>query len=116
MESQTTKALMRVAAGLEPADRVITHAALVNVFTGEVLDDYTVGIKGERIAYTGAASTHMIGENTHVIDACGRPLIPGLIDGHTHILWMSTPAEFLKYALAGGTTTIITEIFEPYPV
>ncbi len=116
MEIQTMKSLMRVAAGLEPADRVITNATVVNMFTGELLDGYTVGIREEWIAYVGSESSHMIGEHTHVIDAGGQPLIPGFIDGHTHILWMSTPEEFLKNALAGGTTTIITEIFEPYPV
>jgi len=116
MDIQTTKTLMQVAAGAEPADKVITHATLVNVFTGELLENWSVGIKGKRIAYTGADGTHMIGPNTHVIDAAGKPLIPGLIDGHTHILWMTTPEEFLKNALSGGTTTIVTEIFEPYPV
>jgi adenine deaminase len=29
---------------------------------------------------------------------------------------MFTPAEFLRYAMAGGTTTIVTETLEPYPV
>ncbi|MFP4532351.1 MAG: adenine deaminase C-terminal domain-containing protein [Desulfobacterales bacterium] len=116
MDIQTTKSLMQVAAGAEPADKVIIHAALVNVFTGELLEGFSVGIKGERIAYTGPDAGYMIGPATHVIDAGGKPLIPGFIDGHTHILWMTTPEEFLKNALSGGTTTMVTEIFEPYPV
>lgn len=116
MDIQTTKSLMRVAAGVEPADRVITHATLLNVFTGEMLEDWSVGIKGERIAYTGPEAAHMIGPDTHVIDAEGKPLIPGFIDGHTHILWMTLPEAFLKNALTGGTTSMVTEIFEPYPV
>ena len=116
MDIQTTKSLMQVAAGAEPADRVITNATIVNVFTGELLADQWVGIKGHWIAYTGSAAAHMIGPDTHVIDAGGKPLVPGFIDGHTHILWMTTPEQFLKNALSGGTTTIVTEIFEPYPV
>ncbi len=116
MDIQITQSLMQVAAGAEPADRVITHATVVNVFTGELLENWSVGIKEERIAYTGPDAAHMIGPATHVIDAGGKPLIPGFIDGHTHILWMTTPEEFLKNALSGGTTTMVTEIFEPYPV
>ncbi|MFC1578053.1 adenine deaminase C-terminal domain-containing protein, partial [Thermodesulfobacteriota bacterium] len=56
------------------------------------------------------------GPQTEVIDARGQTVIPGLIEGHTHIAWLFTACEFLKYAITGGTTAIITETFEIYPV
>jgi adenine deaminase len=65
--------------------------------------------KGERIAYVGNDAQKSIGAKTQVIDAAGKTLIPGLIDGHTHIDVLYTVSELLRFALQGGTTTIITE-------
>jgi adenine deaminase len=73
-----------------------------------------VAIKGEWIAFVGHDSKDTIGPDTHVIDAAGKTIIPGLIDGHTHIVWLYSASEFIRYAMGGGTTTIITEIIEPF--
>jgi len=113
---EKTKSLINVASGIEPADLVITGGRIFNVFTGELLDGYAVAVKHGRIAYMGADPENGIGPDTTVINASGKTLIPGLIDGHTHMAWMNTPEEFLKLAMTGGTTTIITEILEPCPV
>ena len=113
---QKTTSLMNVASGIEPADLVITGGRIFNVFTGEILDGFSVAIKHGRIAYVGIDAENGMGKDTTLIDAGGKTLIPGLIDGHTHMAWMNTPEEFLKLAMTGGTTTIITEIFEPCPV
>lgn len=113
---EKTTSLINVASGLEPADLVITDGRIFNVFTGELLDGFCVAVKHGRIAYVGIDPENGIGTDTTVIHANGKTLIPGLIDGHTHMAWMNTPEEFLKLAMIGGTTTIITEIFEPCPV
>ncbi|MGD2184565.1 MAG: adenine deaminase C-terminal domain-containing protein [Desulfobacterales bacterium] len=115
-DTRDSKSLMRVALGQEKADLVITNANLVNVYTGELIDDCTISIKGKWIAYVGKDRQHTIGSKTEVIDAGGKTVIPGLIDGHTHLAWLSAPAEFLKYAMKGGTTTIVTETLESFPV
>ncbi len=48
-----------------------------------------------RFAYVGVDASHCIGPDTHVIDADGQYIIPGLCDGHMHIeSGMLTPAEF----------------------
>jgi adenine deaminase len=73
-----------------------------------VLKGDSVLIKGDRIACVGK-DTGAIGRRTTVIDAAGKTLLPGLIDGHTHIDLLYTAGEFLRYAVKGGTTTIITE-------
>jgi len=39
---------------------------------------------GGRIAFVGSDIAHTIGPETEVINAQGKTLIPGLIDGHTH--------------------------------
>ncbi len=108
--------LMKVALGREKADLTIVNAQVVNVYTGEILADQGISIKGKWIAYVGKSAGDTIGPQTKIIDAEGQTIIPGLIDGHTHIAWMFTAAEFLKYAISGGTTTVVTETIEPYPV
>ncbi len=108
--------LMRVALGEEKADLVIQNARLLNVYTGELLDNHSVSVRGKWIACVGNELEHTIGPETEVIDAAGKTVIPGLIDGHTHLASLFSIEAFLKYAIAGGTTTLITETIEPYPV
>jgi adenine deaminase len=100
--------LMRVALGEASADLAIVNGSVVNVYNGEV-EKASVLTKGERIAYVGNNLGKAIGPSTQVIDAKGKTLIPGLIDGHTHIDNIYSISEFLRYAMLGGTTTVITE-------
>ncbi len=111
-----TRALMDVALGRAEADLVIEDADVVNVYTGEVQSNLSVCVKGERIACATPDPSDVVGPNTTVIDGAGRTVIPGLIDGHTHIAWLFTAAEFIPYALKGGATTVVSETMESYPV
>ncbi len=114
MNIESVKSLMRVAQGKEPADLAVVNAALFNVFTAEIISDCSICVKDGRIAFVGATPGEAIGKETTIIDAAGRTVIPGFIDAHTHIAWMTAPGPFLDAAMAGGTTTIVTEIYEPY--
>jgi adenine deaminase len=111
-----SKALMKVALGQEKADLAVVNARLANVYTGEILDDCAISIKGKWIAYVGRNPGDTIGPKTEVIDAASQTVIPGLIDGHTHMAWLCKADEFLKYAAKGGTTTIVTETLEVFLV
>ena len=113
---EDSKMLMKVAQGQEKADLAIVNARLANVYTGEILDEHAVSIKGKWIAYVGRDPKDTIGPQTEVIDAGGKTVIPGLIDGHTHLAWLSKIDDFLKYAITGGTTAIISETLEPFAV
>ena len=108
--------LMKVALGEETADLVIINAEVVNVYTGEILKDQTISVMDKWISYVGQDAQSSPGPQTEVIDAEGQTVIPGLIEGHTHIAWLFTAGEFLKHVLPGGTTTIVTETFETYSV
>ena len=57
-------------------------------------------------------SVHRIGAGTRTIDAGGRTLIPGLIDGHTHANFIYSISELIRYALPDGTTGVITEAID----
>ncbi|MGD2098791.1 MAG: adenine deaminase C-terminal domain-containing protein [Desulfobacterales bacterium] len=114
--SEESKALMQVALGQKNADLAVINARLANVYTGEMLDDFAISTKGRWIAYVGPNADDTIGPQTEVIDADGQTVIPGLIDGHTHLSWLCRIDEFLKYAARGGTTTIVSETLEVFPV
>ncbi len=104
----TCDELMWVALNQDSADLAITGGDVVNVYSGEVLRA-DVLIKGEKVAYVGMNGAASIGEKTEIIDAAGSVLVPGFIDGHTHIDLIYSVEEVVRYALAGGTTTIVTE-------
>ena len=112
LNTERMKDLASVALGEKEADLVVKGADLVNVYTAEVLKGYSVATKGKWIAYVGPDASHTIGSGTRVIDGSGRALIPGFVDGHTHMLYYASPQEFLRYAMRGGTTTIVTEIMD----
>lgn len=111
--SEVAADLVAVAAGRVPADRVIVGGKLVNVQSREVLEGWQVAIAKGRFAYVGPDASHCIGGETEVIDAKGRYLIPGLVDGHMHIeSGMLTPAEFAAAVIPHGTTTMFTDPHE----
>jgi adenine deaminase len=116
LKSKDAHRLMRVALGHQPAQTAIINAQVVNVYTAEVLPGQTILIDGAWIAYVGEDRDFDFSRTAQVIDAAGKIIIPGLIDGHTHLAWFFSVPEFLKAAIPGGTTTIITEAMEPYPV
>ncbi|GIN69984.1 adenine deaminase [Bacillus sp. J14TS2] len=109
---EVSQQLSKVARGEEKAELVITNGVLVNVFTGELLENMDVSVIEGRVAYIGKAD-HTIGENTKVIDANGKYLVPGFIDGHMHVeSTMLSVTEFAKAGLAKGTTSIFMDPHE----
>jgi adenine deaminase len=110
--ADVTRLLVDTAMGRAKADLVIRNASLVNVNSGEVLDRQDIAVKGDRFALVGNAQT-TIGAGTNVIDAGGRYVIPGLIDGHVHIeSAMVTATEFAKAVLPHATTTTFIDPHE----
>lgn len=106
------QALLDVALGKGEADLVVSNGDLVNVYTGEIQRKHTVAVKHNRVAYVGKDTARGVGPSTTVIDATGKTVIPGLVDGHTHMLSITPPWEYTRHATVHGTTTIITEVQE----
>lgn len=90
-----------------PADLIITNGLLVNVNSSEIYPA-DVAIYKSRIVATGDVVSY-IGENTKTIDAKGKYIVPGLIDGHLHIECSKlSMTSFAKAVLPHGTTSIIS--------
>ncbi|MDP2728843.1 MAG: adenine deaminase C-terminal domain-containing protein, partial [Dehalococcoidia bacterium] len=69
----------------------------------------SVATKGTKIAYLGTDASHTVGPNTQVINASGKVLAPGFVDGHTHLDFILSLPNLVEYAVLGGTTTIVAE-------
>jgi adenine deaminase len=97
---------IQVAGKQIPADLVIKHGTIVNVFTGELMEG-DIAIADGIIAGIGSYEGH------EVMDAKGKMIVPGFIDGHVHIeSSMLLPGEFAKVVLQHGVTTVITDPHE----
>ena len=108
-----TKKLVNVAMGREPADLVIRNGVWVSVQSGEFIPNTDLAIVEGRIAYVGEDASHCIGEQTQVMDAAGKYLVPGLLDGHMHVeSGMVTVTEFVRAVAKRGTTGIFADPHE----
>ena len=107
-----TKKLAAVAMGREPAETVIKNTRLVNVGTGEILENTDIAVACGRIALVGDAS-HTIGEGTETVDAEGMYATPGFMDGHIHVeSSMMTVREYARTVIPRGTTAIFPDPHE----
>lgn len=109
----STIRLVDVAMGRRPADMVIRDGLWVCVQSGEIIPHSDIAIVDGRFAYVGSDASHTIGENTTVIDAQGRYLVPGLLDGHMHVeSGMLTVTEFVRAVIPHGTTGMFVDPHE----
>ena len=103
--NQLTKIIL-AAAGNEPADLVIKNGKMINVFTGEIIEEDIAIVDGY---FVGIGKY----DGKKVIDADGSYVSPAFIDGHVHIeSSMMTASEFAKVLLTHGVTTVVADPHE----
>jgi adenine deaminase len=107
------KNLIDVAMGRKPADLLIRKGTWICVQSGEFVPDTDIAIKDGRIAYVGPDASRTLTKDTVVLNADGKYLVPGLLDGHTHIeSGMLTVTEFVRAVLPHGTTGLFIDPHE----
>jgi adenine deaminase len=110
--AENTKLLVNTAIGREKADLVVKGGMLVNVDTREILENVDIVAKEDRIALVGEAE-HTVGRNTKIIDAKGKYVVPGFLDGHVHVeSSMLTLTRFAQSVIPHGTTTVFIDPHE----
>ena len=75
--------LVAAGAARVPASTVVRGGRLVNVVSAEVYPA-DVAVYGNTVVAIGDVSAH-IGDDTRIVEAEGRHLVPGLFDGHQHL-------------------------------
>lgn len=93
--------------GQRPADLVVDNARLVNVLSGEIHETRLAVARGMVVGLGEAY------EAERVLDAGGRYLCPGLVEGHIHI--ESTclgPSEFCRAVASRGTAAVVCDPHE----
>jgi imidazolonepropionase-like amidohydrolase len=68
-----------------PATLAIRAGHLFDSKSGKILDNQVILIAGEKIADVGSAERVQIPKDAWVIDLSKATVLPGLIDGHTHV-------------------------------
>jgi adenine deaminase len=101
------KRLIGGAMGEIKADLIVTGGRLVNVYSGEFLEDTEIAVLDGRICYVGPSAAHTRGSETRLFDARGLTITPGFIDAHTHIGHFCRPYEYLQAYLPHGTTSLV---------
>lgn len=114
-EMEKRRILSEVALGNVPPDTIITNGTLFNVFTREFIRGQSIWIKEGRIAYVGPDHDFLRDQKTVILDTDGMVLLPGFIDGHTHIVRAGIE-EFVKYVIPSGVTALVMETMELGPI
>jgi imidazolonepropionase-like amidohydrolase len=74
------------AQGPPPRDQAVTILKPARVFDGDAIHEgWAVRVQGERIQTAGPAAT-VATDGAAVVDLPGATLLPGLIEGHSHVL------------------------------
>lgn len=110
-DKNNLKKLIRAGRGIISAHTVIRHGQLVNVMSSEIYQA-DVAIYEDTIVAIGDV-TDYIGAETKIIDATGKYLVPGLIDGHIHSECSKLSiTSFAKAVVPCGTTSIVSGLDE----
>jgi len=98
--------LLAAARGQEPADLVVRNCRLVNVLSDEIYPA-DVAVKDGVVIGFGEYETR------EILDAEGRHLCPGLIEGHMHIeSTLLDPVRFARLAAAHGKAVVVCDPHE----
>lgn len=105
------KKLISVSMGLEKADLVVVNGKIVNVYSKEIYNG-GIAVANGKIAAVGHID-YCIGEKTKIIDAKGKYLLPGFIDGHIHPESTNLSIRgFAEIVLTHGTTAVMADMHE----
>ena len=108
---ESLKQLIRAGGAKIPATVVIKGGTLVNVMSSEIYPA-DVAIYKDTIVAIGDVNDY-IGESTEIINAEGKYITPGLIDGHIHSECSKLSiTSYAKAVVPCGTTSMISGLDE----
>jgi len=93
---------LALASPVRGQDLVLTHANVVDVNDGSVMEDATLVVSGGRIQSVSAGQAAAPPASATVVNVHGWYVAPGLIDAHVHVGAVSQARRALQY----GVTTM----------
>lgn len=82
----------------------VIHGRLIDGTGAEPIDDATVVMADGRVQVLGPGID--VPDNVHTIDAAGKTVMPGLIEGHAHVGGSPAGQQILRLSLQRGITTV----------
>ncbi len=101
----------------------IVHARLIDGLGGAPVENATVILRGKTLEYAGPAGGTNVPNDSQMIDATGKTVMPGLSDMHVHLqgAWDGISVDLLGYQrylnamlYAGVTTILDTGNYQPW--
>jgi hypothetical protein len=86
----------------QPRLLVFTHVTLIDAAGGPTQPDMSVIVTNDRITEIGRTGAVSVPQNSRVVDAAGKYMIPGLWDMHIH--WYDR--DYLSLFIANGVTGV----------
>ena len=86
--------------------KAVLHGMLIDGTGADAIADGAVVIRGRRIEAVGNAGEVALPEGAEVIDAAGKTVMPGIIEGHAHVGGTPAAQKVLRLSLEAGITTI----------
>ncbi|MFP3904473.1 MAG: amidohydrolase family protein [Armatimonadota bacterium] len=86
----------------------IVGGTIIDATGADPLHEGTVLVRDGRIADIGPADRVAVPADAQVIEASGRTVMPGLIEGHAHVRGDATAQQILRISLQRGITTVCT--------
>jgi imidazolonepropionase-like amidohydrolase len=87
--------------------RAITGATLIDGTGADPVENAAIVIAEKRIREIGPAAEVSVPADCETIDAFGKTVIPGIIDGHMHVGFGWSGLARLRGCLERGTTTVV---------
>jgi len=86
--------------------KVVLHGTLIDGTGAGPVPNSAVVIRSQRIEAVGAARQFAVPEGAEIIDATGKTVMPGIIEGHAHVGGDPGSQRTLRLSLHRGITTV----------
>ncbi len=93
--------------------KAVLHGTLIDGAGAEPLADSAIIVRDGMIETVGAAIDTPVADDCEVIDATGRTVMPGLIEGHAHVGGDPASQQVLRLSLQRGITTVCSVSANP---